>query len=105
MTTNRTKAGKKWNAKITDRETANRAKVYVYGFKEFKRQEEVKKTNVRITECMRPLTPEPDTKTETESYTFTLGLLNSNSIQYQNRSVCLVFVYGMVISYHFKYLK
>jgi hypothetical protein len=86
MTTNRTKAGKKWNAKITDRETANRAKVYVYGFKEFKRQEEVKKTNVRITECMRPLTltPHPDT--------------SSNSIRFAVFVLCLYMVWSFLFT-------
>ena len=61
MTTKRAKAGKKKKPNITDRETANRAKVYVYGLKAYKRQEAVKKSNVCIAECMRPLTPEPDT--------------------------------------------
>jgi hypothetical protein len=61
--------------KITDRETANRAKVYVYGIKAHKRMEEVLKTNVRIAECMRPICPEPET--ETTSYTMTFGFRNS----------------------------
>ncbi len=69
MTTNRAQAGKKKKAKITDRETANRAKVSVYGMKAHKRQEAVKKSNVCIAECMRYITPETETETETESYT------------------------------------
>ena len=86
MTTNRPKAGGKWKAKITDRETVNRAKVYVYGFKEFKRQEEVKKTNVCITECMRPLTltPDPDT--------------NSNSIRFAVFVLCLYMVWSFLFT-------
>ena len=36
MTTNGAKAGEKKKANITDRETANRAKVYVYGMKAHK---------------------------------------------------------------------
>ena len=53
--------------KITDRETANRAKVYVYGIKAHKRMQEVRKNNVTIAECMRPIRPEPET--DTTSYT------------------------------------
>ena len=49
--------------KITDRETANRAKVYVYGIKAHNRMEEVLKSNVTIAECMRPICPEPETDT------------------------------------------
>ncbi len=90
MTTNRPKAGIKGKAKITDRETAKRAKVYVYGLKAYKRQEEVKKTNVCISECMRPFTPEPDTN----SYSLIIAVF----------VLCLVFVYGMVNSYHLKNL-
>jgi hypothetical protein len=90
MTTNR--------PKITDRETANRAKVYVYGLKAYKRQEAVTKSNVCIAECMRPLTPEPDTKTETESYTFTLGLLNSNSIRIAVFVLYLYMVWSFLIT-------
>ena len=90
MTTNR--------PKITDRETANRAKVYVYRLKAYKRQEEVKKSNVCITECMRPLTPEPDTKTETESYTFTFGFLNSNSIRIAVFVLYLYMVWSFLIT-------
>ena len=90
MTTNR--------PKITDRETANRAKVYVYGLKAYKRQEAVTKSNVCIAECMRPLTPEPDTKTETESYTFTLGLLNSNSFRIAVFVLYLYMVWSFLIT-------
>ncbi len=43
MTTNRAQAGEKKKVKLTDRETANRAKVFVYGIKAHKRQEAVKK--------------------------------------------------------------
>jgi hypothetical protein len=66
MTTNRAQAqaGKKKKAKLTDRETANRAKVFVYGIKAHKRQEAVKKANVCIAECMRYITPETETETE-----------------------------------------
>jgi hypothetical protein len=100
MTTNRPQAGKKWKAKITDRETANRTKVYVYGLKAYKRQEEVKKTNVCIAECMRPLTPEPDTdiETETESYTLTFGFLNSNSIRIAVFGLYLYMVWSFLIT-------
>ena len=77
MTTNRVKAGKKKNEKLTDRETANRAKVYVYGIKAHTRMEAVQKSNVRIAECMLPITTEPETETETESYTVTFGFRNS----------------------------
>jgi hypothetical protein len=66
MTTNRAQAqaGKKKKAKLTDRETAYRAKVFVYGVKTHKRQEAVKKANVYIAECMRYITPETETATE-----------------------------------------
>ena len=66
MTTNRAQAqaGKKKKAKLTDRETANRAKLFVYGLKAHKRQEAVKKANVCIAECMRYITPETETETE-----------------------------------------
>ena len=84
MTTNRPKAGKKWKAKITDRETANRAKVYVYGLKAYKQQEEVKRTNVCITECMRPLTPDPDT--------------NSNSLRIAVFFLCLYMLWSILIT-------
>ncbi len=39
--------------------------------------EAVKKSNVRIAECMRPITTEPETETETESYTLTFDFRNS----------------------------
>jgi hypothetical protein len=76
MTTNRAQAqaGKKKKAKLTDRETANRAKVFVYGIKTHKRQEAVKKANVCIAECMRYITPETETETER---TLTFGYRNS----------------------------
>ena len=92
MTTNRPKAGKKWKAKITDRETANRAKVYVYGLKAYKRQEEVKKTNVCLAECMRSLTPEPETET------LTFGFLNSNSIRIAVFVLYLYMVWSFLIT-------
>ena len=60
--------------KLTDRETANRAKVFVYGIKAHKRQEAVKKANVCIAECMRYITPETETETER---TLTFGFRNS----------------------------
>jgi hypothetical protein len=44
------KQEKKKKAKLTDRETANRAKVFVYGITEHQRQEAVKKANVCIAE-------------------------------------------------------
>ena len=74
MTTNRAQAGKKKKAKLTDSETANRAKVFVYGIKAHKRQEAVKKANVCIAECMRYITPETETETER---TLTFGFRNS----------------------------
>ncbi len=66
MTTNRAQAqaGKKKKAKLTDRETAYRAKVFVYGVTTHKRQEAVKKANVYIAECMRYITSETETATE-----------------------------------------
>ena len=90
MTTHRPKAGNKWKAKakITDRETANRAKVYIYGLKAFKRHEEVKKTNVCIADCMRPLTVTPDP--DTNSY--------SNSIRFAVFVLCLYMVWSFLIT-------
>ena len=93
MTTNRVKAGKKKKGTITDRETANRAKVYVYGIKAHTRMEAVHKSNVRIAECMLPITTEPETATETESYTVTFGFRNSFRI-----TVFVLYLY-MVWSY------
>ena len=97
MTTNRGKALGKKKGKITDRETANRAKVYVYGIKAHTRMEAVHKSNVRIAECMLPITTErlnlSETETETESYTVTLGFRNSIRI-----TVFVLYLY-MVWSY------
>jgi hypothetical protein len=90
MTTHRPKAGNKWKAKakITDRDTANRAKVYIYGLKAFKRLEEVQKTNVCIADCMRPLTVTPDP--DPNSY--------SNSIRFAVFVLCLYMVWSLVIT-------
>ncbi len=74
---------------ITDRATVNRAKRYVYGNKAHRCKEAVQKSNVRIAECMRSITPE----TETESYTLTLGFRNSIKI-----TVFVLYLY-MVWSY------
>ncbi len=93
MTTNRAKVGGKRKAKITDRATANRAKVYVYGFKEHTRKKAVQKTNVCIAECMRSITPEPETETITESYTLSFVFRNSIRI-----TVFILYLY-MVWSY------
>ena len=64
---------KKKKGKITDRETANRAKVYVYGIKAHNRMEEVMKSNVSIAESMRTISPEPEK--DTKRYTLTYGCL------------------------------
>ena len=73
----------------TDRATANRAKRYVYGIKANRCKEAVQKSNVLITECMRPRSPE----TNTDSYTLTLGFRNSIKI-----TVFVLYLY-MVWSY------
>jgi hypothetical protein len=96
MTTNRAKAGKKKKANITDRETANRAKVYVYGMKAHKRQEAVKTTNVCIAECMRSITPEPETETETESYTITASS-NTSTLTFGFRNSIRITVFVLYL--------
>ena len=95
-------AEKKKKAYMTDRATAKKAKTYIYGLKEGRKLAAVTKTNLFLNECMKPETQSCKTQNQKHSLHYNYQCSDGSVLA---NTICLVLIYGTVISYQLKYVK